>query len=375
MSIGDDNVCFDFTVPKKVPTYAFLRATVRSGLFWSTRQLKLRLLPYTLVTLVQTDKSKYKAGDLVQFRVVTLKNDLTVMEEVVDQIFITTPGGTRLAQFDKVATRSGIIQKKFQLTEEPPLGRWTIHVKRGDSIVRQPFEVEEYVLPRFEVTIAGPKYITRGANTVTLKVCATYTFGKPVSGAAMKLLVSRPSTFFYRRWGAPRFEKNLPSNVKFAEETDKNGCVEIDVVLAKIGLGSASTGRVHASRIMTRGQIIRQSYVDSWGLIRVPLGFDVSPVFKVLVYFVNSLGEIVSDSKAFKVANCFQNKVSVSWNKKRVKPGETATFTVRGAPNSLCGVCKYMIRSVSAAPVTAGSAGTYSCPSDCWVSRHLQLPQ
>ncbi|XP_037082529.1 ovostatin-like [Pollicipes pollicipes] len=233
----------------------FLRATVRSGLFWSTQQFKLRLLPYTLVTLVQTDKSKYKAGDLVQFRVVTLKSDLTAMEEVVDQIFITTPGGTRLAQFDKVATRSGIIQKKFQLTEEPPLGRWTIHVKRRDRIVRQPFEVEEYVLPRFEVTITGPKYITRGANTVTLKVCATYTFGKPVSGAAMKLLVSRPSTFFSRRRGASGSEEKPPSNVTFAEETDKNGCVEIDVVLAKIGLGSAPTRRVHASRIMAEANV------------------------------------------------------------------------------------------------------------------------
>ncbi|XP_037082041.1 ovostatin-like [Pollicipes pollicipes] len=118
---SDENVCFDFTVPKKAPSNAYLRATVRSGFFSSSQQSRLRVLPFTLVTLVQTDKSKYKAGDLVQFRVVTLKSDLTAMEEVVDQIFITTPGGTRLAQFDKVATRSGIIQKKFQLTEEPPL--------------------------------------------------------------------------------------------------------------------------------------------------------------------------------------------------------------------------------------------------------------
>ncbi|XP_037082042.1 ovostatin-like [Pollicipes pollicipes] len=128
-------------------------------------------------------------------------------------------------------------------------GRWTIHVKRSDNIVKRPFEVEEYVLPRFEVTITGPKYITNQANTVTLKVCATYTFGKPVPGAALKLLVSRPSTFFFRRRHGSSSEKPPPSNVTFTEETDTDGCVEIDVVLAKIGLGGAVTRRVYASRV------------------------------------------------------------------------------------------------------------------------------
>ena len=44
-------------------------------------------MPYTLVTLVQTDKSKYKAGQEVLFRVVTLKSDLTAQEETVSTLF------------------------------------------------------------------------------------------------------------------------------------------------------------------------------------------------------------------------------------------------------------------------------------------------
>ena len=44
---------------------------------------QVNVLGYTLVTLVQTDKSKYKAGQLVLFRVVTLKSDLTALEETV----------------------------------------------------------------------------------------------------------------------------------------------------------------------------------------------------------------------------------------------------------------------------------------------------
>ena len=41
------------------------------------------MLPNTLITLVQTDKAKYKTGQKVLFRVVTLKNDLTAEEGMV----------------------------------------------------------------------------------------------------------------------------------------------------------------------------------------------------------------------------------------------------------------------------------------------------
>ena len=42
-----------------------------------------RVLAHTLITLVQTDKAKYKAGQKVLFRVVTLKSDLSAEEETV----------------------------------------------------------------------------------------------------------------------------------------------------------------------------------------------------------------------------------------------------------------------------------------------------
>ena len=61
---------------------------------------------------------------------------------------------------------------------------------------------------------------------------------------------------------------------------------------------------------MTRGQIHTSGKVASNGDIYIKLGFDVSPSFKVLVYYVNSIGETIADSKTYKVANCFQNKVN-----------------------------------------------------------------
>ena len=50
------------------------------------------MLPHILITLVQTDKAKYKAGQKVLFRVVTLKSDLTAEEGMVS---VREGGGDR----------------------------------------------------------------------------------------------------------------------------------------------------------------------------------------------------------------------------------------------------------------------------------------
>ena len=60
---------------------------------------------------------------------------------------------------------------------------------------------------------------------------------------------------------------------------------------------------------MTRGQIHTSGQVARDGTIEIQLGFKVSPSFKVLVYYVNRVGETIADSKTYNVAECFQNKV------------------------------------------------------------------
>lgn len=42
--------------------------------------------------------------------------------------------------------------------------------------------VAEYTLPKFEVRITPPPFVLMDATTATFKICANYTFGKPVIG-------------------------------------------------------------------------------------------------------------------------------------------------------------------------------------------------
>ena len=78
------------------------------------------------------------------------------------------------------------------------------------------------------------------------------------------------------------------------------------LISIRIGLTSDDLFR----QVMTRGQIHTYGEVKNGGYINIFLGFKTSPSFKVLVYYVNAHGETIADSKAFDVAECFQNQVS-----------------------------------------------------------------
>lgn len=80
------------------------------------------------------------------------------------------PIGIQLAQWLNEPTHHGFISKTFQLTDEPIPGKWYIRMKRGeDEITSRSFLVENYVLPKFSVTISGPESIH---SSGTIMVCA-----------------------------------------------------------------------------------------------------------------------------------------------------------------------------------------------------------
>merc|ERR1712179_893383 len=95
---------------------------------------------------------------------------------------IESPSGSRLAQWLNQENTDRLIHLEFQLAEEPEEGEYKIHVKQGENTVIKTFKVEEFVLPRYEVTIKPPKYILGTDKKFNFTVCAKYTYGAPVKG-------------------------------------------------------------------------------------------------------------------------------------------------------------------------------------------------
>ncbi|XP_052279729.1 ovostatin-like isoform X1 [Dreissena polymorpha] len=147
-----------------------------------------------LITLIQTDKPIYKPGQTVKFRVLTIDYKLKAAVFAFSEITIQTPDNVRVRQWRNITTESGLVSLEMPLSSDPVLGEWTITVEMGLRTETQTFKVDEYVLPKFEVTITPPSYLLPTSQTIAGTVCAKYTYGKPVNGdLKMKLC--------YKAWG------------------------------------------------------------------------------------------------------------------------------------------------------------------------------
>ena len=84
------------------------------------------------------------------------------------------------------------------------------------------FDVEEYVLPKFEVTISGDSFIVENdGQDFPFSVEAKYTFGKPVPGNLVVNVKKLPCVMPY--W----YDTIVPICPEFEEcpVTDENGCL------------------------------------------------------------------------------------------------------------------------------------------------------
>ncbi|XP_042230883.1 alpha-1-macroglobulin-like [Homarus americanus] len=74
------------------------------------------------------------------------------------------------------------------------------------------------------------------------------------------------------------------------------------------------------------------------GFIEIPISIlpTVSPLAKVVVWYIRHDGEVVSDVKELEIHKCYNNKVDLAWSHSRVQPGEDVNVNLSAEPQSLC---------------------------------------
>ncbi|NXJ23108.1 A2MG protein, partial [Dicrurus megarhynchus] len=178
VSEKDVFTCIPFSLPKsRLPLPAtFLSVTVKGAtLQFSSRKLVLVQNSESLV-FIQTDKPIYKPGQTVLFRIVSLDEEFRPVNEM-------DPKKNRLYQWTNIELEMGFIQLFFNLTSEPIQGTYSVVTQKASGkTIQHSFSVEEYVLPKFEVTVKMPKVISILDEELKVTVCGLYTFGKPVPG-------------------------------------------------------------------------------------------------------------------------------------------------------------------------------------------------
>ncbi|XP_053870604.1 alpha-2-macroglobulin-like protein 1 [Malaclemys terrapin pileata] len=179
-------------------------------------------------TFVQTDKAVYKPGQTVKFRIVSLDKDFVPSTRKLPLVTVQDPSGNRIAQWRDVTPQQGIVDLSLPLSAEPALGTYAIEAQG----TRHSFSVEEYVLPKFEVTLELPRVVTVLDETLLLRVCGRYTYGKPVQGRVQASLcwAEQPPYFRFSSY------VSLIRCTELTGQTERNGCFSREVVIAPVNL-------------------------------------------------------------------------------------------------------------------------------------------
>ncbi|NXV50443.1 A2ML1 protein, partial [Uria aalge] len=174
---------------------------------------------------IQTDKAVYKPGQQVKFRIVSLDKDFAPSDK-------KDPSGNRIAQWREVSPRQGIVDLSLPLAAEPALGTYIIEVEGK----RHYFSVEEYVLPKFEVTIGLPAVVLEKDEKIQVEICGRYTYGKPVQGKVQASLCQHIGI-----WYSPFVRTQ--SCIEVSGQTEKNGCFSTEALLTAFNLTSFVYGK------------------------------------------------------------------------------------------------------------------------------------
>ncbi|XP_069719677.1 alpha-2-macroglobulin-like isoform X2 [Phaenicophaeus curvirostris] len=224
--------CIPFSLPKSNSQSPVMFITVMvKGATLEFRSRKSVLVENSeSLIFVQTDKPIYKPGQTVLFRIVALNKDFHPLNEVLPLVFIEDPKKNRLYQWTKAELNGGLIQLFFNLSSEPMQGTYAVVVQKASGkTIRHRFSVEEYVLPKFEVTVKMPKVITILDEKLKVTVCGLYTFGKPVPG----LVSFRVCRKFKHAATTCYGEEAKAVCDEFSGQTDNYGCVS-EVVKTKL---------------------------------------------------------------------------------------------------------------------------------------------
>ncbi|XP_065696748.2 alpha-2-macroglobulin-like protein 1 isoform X2 [Patagioenas fasciata] len=215
--------CTSFQVPPPVGNpdeVAFIVIAVLEASSDFQKKQKVLIKDADKKTFIQTDKPVYKPGQTVKLRIVTLDQNFIASNETHRLVELKDPKGNRIAQWLNVIPVGGIVDLSFPLAVEAPVGEYTI--KMPDRT--RTFRVEEYVLPKFNVSIQMPQVVTILEENFRLHVCGMYTYGKPVHGV-VKAVVCRKHIRYNRK--SSKAKHSICKD--YTGETNKDGCFGTEV--------------------------------------------------------------------------------------------------------------------------------------------------
>ncbi len=260
----------EFFLPKDLPDDDYLlrvRAKVPSG--ETTLDVALPLYRPALEHVL-TDAPLYRAGQTVKARAVLLEaGSLAPLDDRPGRWKVWDPTGELVMEEKARTLHFGATGTTFPLAPDAPPGMWAIGFESGALTTRHEFEVREYRLPRFLVTLEPTeRWYGEGGHAI-VEGTARYTSGAPVQEAAVALSVSASGA-----WPPPN--EWLESRVL---QTDREGKFKLDLgavpddLVGKVTLGvyaqvtdeTGETGAGSASVLLSEDAIAVEAVTELEG--------------------------------------------------------------------------------------------------------------
>ncbi|XP_051962766.1 alpha-2-macroglobulin-like [Xyrauchen texanus] len=284
--------CIPFKVPVvTTDSVAKVEVAIRGETTSILKTTLILIKPPTQLIIIQTDKPIYKPGQTIKFRIVSLDSSFLPHNQVFQTVELQDPNFNRIGQWLNQSTNSGILDLSHPMTPGATQGYYTITAwDEKNQQTSQSFEMKEYVLPKYEVNIHLPPVITVLDKEVTLKICAKYTYGKPVLGSVEAVVCAQNYDFY---WYQPEtLEKGVPEMNgicrKYSMTTDKTGCGSQVLNVTEFGLTSSGSFQVNAkveeygtgvildetARATFTNEVVRVSIVDTPETYRPGIDFN-----------------------------------------------------------------------------------------------------
>lgn len=242
------------TVSLKIPevTEGQYEIQVRGSAFSDEASINLE---NSFLVFVETDKPIYKPGQTIHMRVLTLDPELKPTTEPVT-IDVLDDKGIKIFHSEVTTDDYGMAGVDLPLSDEPNLGVWKINAITDKARSQLDVRVEEYILPKYEVTVDLPKEWFLVNESITGKIGALYSFGKPVTGE-----VTIVATRYVGQWeeyatltreidGEIDFELPPAYYVAGTPAASGQGNVQLDITVTE-----KSTGYIEkTSRLLTVAQ-------------------------------------------------------------------------------------------------------------------------
>jgi CD109 antigen len=133
------------------------------------------------LVFVETDKPIYKPGQTIYMRVISLDSELKPVVEPVT-VEILDAKGIKIFRTETITDEYGMVDLELPISNEPNQGVWKINAITEKSRNQLDVRVEEYVLPKYEISVELPKEWFLVSEPIKGKIKAEYSFGKPVTG-------------------------------------------------------------------------------------------------------------------------------------------------------------------------------------------------